>query len=336
MTAETTVTGIELGVGFTGRINPTAILAPVSCGGVTISRASLKNWDEIDRLKGIGIGSVVKIERAGQVIPDIIEVVTESDNPFKRPTHCPVCNTPTVADGPRQNCPNDDCPAQSFKRVLNWVKGRNILHLGESTLEKLMSPGPIKDIDDLYKLTEEDLAEVAGANASKILAEIDKSRTCTLAQLIGNIGIAGFGERDAAKLDHVLFLEDNGFSFTNDAIVAAVGPSKAMTFIHGISHDRVECLIRLRQQLIVVKPQAKVASGWTGKSFCITGPTELVRDELKAKIEAGGGIWKSSVSAKLDYLIVADATSSKAKVAMKLGVKTMTEAEALSWLSSSP
>ena len=341
MTAETTITGLTTQVGKTGKITPVAQVAPVLCGGVTIQNISLMNWDEIERIAGdqkIGVGAKVKIERSGEVIPRLVQVLDGSrvTCEFKRTESCPSCGSEAYAQGPFQVCANPECPAVSFRKVLGWVKGRNILHLGEATLDALMAiDGPVSHIPDLYRLTHEQLAKAAGAGmAGKILSEIEKSRNCTPAQLLGYIGIPSIGETEAGKLPQFAsFAELSMWLPENEDVVCnTLGPVKGKKFING--YGKYDDVIRdLYKLLRVTAPKVGEVkqSGWTGHTFAITGATDHPREKLKALIQAAGGIWKSSIVRGLEYLIQADpdSQSTKSREARAAGVLIISEKRAL-------
>lgn len=334
MVAETEVIGIENQVGRTGRITPVVVVKPVTCGGVTVSRASLMNWDEVARLPGIGVGAKVVIERCGEVIPRATKVVSPSKQPFTRPDSCPSCGAETHANGPFQLCVNPSCPAQSFRTVMNWVKGRNILHLGESTVDALMSlDGPVAEIDDLYKLTVEDIAKATGspATARKILESLEKSKTCTAAQFVGNLGIPGIGESEAQKaLDgKALVIEADAFSCDEERSANAIGPERGRKLYQGLK-KREDLVGRLLMHLTITVPKKGRTDGaWAGKTYCITGSGELPRESVKDIINKAGGIWKSSVVNGLDYLICNEEGTTKAKAASAKGITVITEQDAL-------
>lgn len=338
MVAETEVIGIENQVGRTGRITPVVIVKPVTCGGVTVSKANLMNWDEVGRLPGVGVGAKVRMERCGDVIPRCVAVLSPSKQPFTRPDSCPSCGAETHANGPFQLCVNPACPAQSFRTVMNWVKGRNILHLGESTVDALMSlDGPVAEIDDLYKLTVDDIAKATGsfATARKILESLEKSKTCTAAQFIGNLGIPGIGESEAQKaLDGggvviSRYMDKNLLEVYDDKATDAIGPERGMKLWRGLE-KRDELINRLLKHMEITAPKkGKTDGAWAGKTYCITGAGELPRESVKDILNKAGGIWKSSVVNGLDYLICNEEGTTKAKAASAKGITVITEQQAL-------
>jgi DNA ligase (NAD+) len=347
MVAETMVVGVENSVGRTGKITPVVILDPVECGGVKVHRASLMNWDEVGRLGKIGNGSRVRIERAGEVIPRVTAVLSEAADPFTRPEDCPSCGAETFVVGPHQVCRNPECPAQTFRTILHWTKSLDIKHLGEETIDRLMSlDGPVATIADLYEITHDQLKASCGRSnvmAEKVARELEKSRDITPAKLLGSISIKTIGVVEADKVVAA-------FAGTNlagldtyrkvmdawecpDVIARALGPVKGAKFHDGLIANKA-LLKRLYKLLRVTAPAAKKAvegSSWNGETFCITGQTEIPRNGLIRIIEAAGGTWKSSVVNGLDYLITNDTDSGSKKnaEAVKKGVTVITEQTAL-------
>jgi DNA ligase (NAD+) len=235
---------------------------------------------------------------------------------------------------------------------MNWVKGRNILHLGESTVDALLSlDGPVAEIDDLYKLTVEDIAKATGsfATARKILESLEKSKTCTAAQFIGNLGIPGIGESEAQKaldgrgvsidgvsidgvsIDGVSIDGDgvDGIAYSKERATEAIGPERGKKLCQGIEKRR-ELIDRLLTHLTLTAPKKGRTDGvWAGKTYCITGSGELPRESVKDIINKAGGVWKSSVVNGLDYLICNEEGTTKAKAASAKGVTVITEQQAL-------
>jgi DNA ligase (NAD+) len=336
MVAQTKVRALHNSVGHTGTITPVLIVDPVACGGVTVSKASLMNWDEIGRIGGVlGIDAVVQIERAGDVIPRATAVLVDAPVAFKRPEECPSCGAESYEDGPRQVCRNVNCPAQTFRKVLNWVRGLNIMYLGETTLDKLMAlNGPVGTIADLYRLSRPALAAASGdAMAEKILKEIEKSKTITVPKIIGNLGIPGIGETEAEKVwgdlktvptvDDLLMVDLSG-----------LGPVKGRKLQEGLKTytDLLRDLWNLLSVEVVTK-KAFTGKGTslTGKTVALTGASELPRNTLIQIITDAGGIYKTSVVNGLDYLAMADPSSgsTKARAAAAKGVACISEAQLL-------
>ncbi len=341
MTARTTICGLDLSVGRTGAITPVGTLRPVECGGVTITNVSLCNWDEVARL-GVGQGAEVIVERAGEVIPKVTAVVGTPDGfaVFTRPTHCPKCQEETYEDGPRQLCVNAECPGRVFRKVLHWVHQLDILHLGEETVDRLMAvDGPVQTIADLYRLTPKQLADACGGGVMglKVHQSIEKARHVKLHELIGSVGIPGFGHTDAVKLIRGLRLTSlDGFMRATAEAIAGVrgfGDEKADKITRGRDFHS-PLIVDLAAVLDVENPSAdgQVATGpLAGCTVCITGATELNRDTLKKILCDAGAEWRSSVVNGLTYLVMADPDSGsvKARAAEAKGVKCISEAAAL-------
>ena len=340
MTARSKVIGITHSVGRTGSITPVASIAPVECGGVIIRSVSLANWDEVARL-GVGLDAEVIVERAGEVIPKITKVTKAGRDVFIRPAKCPACNTATVVDGPRQRCPDVSCSAQTIRRVYHWVQKRAIMHLGEETIDALAAvDGPVQRASDLYTLTLDQIAAAVGGSrimASKIADSIEASRDVKLHDLVGGVGIVGFGSTDALNLCRALGVQtlEDFLALTPEEVLAVDGfaEEKTIKLMRGIA-AWTEDLRTLAKHLRVTAPPAKGGGGGgklAGKTFCVTGATSLPREHLKKILSDAGGEWKSSVVNGLDFLVMAeeDSGSTKAKAARAKGVRTLSETEIL-------
>ena len=207
----TKVEDIKVQVGRTGKLTPVAVLTPVFIGGTTVSRATLHNADEIERL-GLLIGDYVKVERGGDVIPKVVDVVEDKDHPrgdkkFEFPTHCPVCGSEIVKTEGEVDyrCVNADCPARLIESLLHF-SGRRVMNidgLGEAVVEQLLNRGMVKSIADLYSLTEEQLLSlerIGQKTADALLAEIEKSKSAPLNRVLFGLGIRFVGEKTAQLL----------------------------------------------------------------------------------------------------------------------------------------
>lgn len=344
MVATGKVRGLLNSVGRTGAITPVAIFDPVAVGGVTVTRASLANWDEVARL-GVGLGAEVTVERAGEVIPKVTAVLKPGASVFQRPEVCPECSKSTTADGPRQLCTNQDCAGRAFRRVYHWVQKRAIMHLGEAAVDQLMSlDGPVQRAADLYTLRTEQLDRACGGAtmARKVAASLEASRDVALHDLLGSVGVAGLGSSEALKVCRGLnlgsladlYTPNGDIRFLEEDLlrVPGFGADKAAKVWHGLVAWAAD-LLELGQHLRVTPPPADgTRTGpLAGKKFCITGATGLDREVLKKILTEAGGEWKSSVVRGLDFLIMAEADSHtvKAEAARAKGVRTMTETEAL-------
>lgn len=347
----TKVEDIRVQVGRTGKLTPVAVLTPVSIGGTTVSRATLHNADEIERL-GLLVGDWVKVERGGDVIPKVVEVVEDKEHPrgtekFHFPTHCPVCGSEIVrAEGEVDyRCVNVDCPARLRESLLHFsARGvMNIEGLGEAVVTQLLDRGMVKSIADLYSLTEEQLLSlerIGKKSAETLLTEIDASRRNPLNRVLFGLGIRFIGERTAQ-----LLAEEFG---SMDALMAAstedlervneVGPRVAQAIREFFDEAKNQELVeRLRAAgLTFTAEKRKKSSQLEGLTFVLTGtlPT-LTREDAKAKIEAAGGRVSGSVSKKTHYVVAGEDAGSKLEKARELGVKVVDEAGLMDLLASS-
>jgi DNA ligase (NAD+) len=344
--AKTRVVAIRPQVGRTGTLTPVADLEPVDVGGVTVSHATLHNMDEIARL-GVRIGDTVLIQRAGEVIPQVVkvEVHAEDGSEFSMPKHCPVCGGDVHrAEGEvAYRCVNSACPAR-LKESLLYFAGRramNIDGLGEALVDQLVDKGLVHDVADLYSLTHEQVANLermGDKSASNLLQEIDNSRKVSLARLIFALGIRFVGERTGQLLaDHFSSLDKLAKASEADLLeVEEVGPKVAESILEFFAEPRnLEVIEKLRKAGLQFE-QAKVhkAEGHlAGKQFVLTGTLpRYSRDEAKRMIEEAGGRVIGSVSKKTDYVVVGADPGSKLEKARSLGVKTIDEDELLELL----
>ncbi|HEX5236206.1 MAG TPA: NAD-dependent DNA ligase LigA [Silvibacterium sp.] len=346
----TQVNDIRVQVGRTGKLTPVAVLTPVSIGGTTVSRATLHNADEIERL-GLLIGDWVKVERGGDVIPKVVEVVEDKEHPrgkkkFKFPAHCPVCGSEIVKTEGEVDyrCVNVDCPARLRESLLHFAARSvmNIEGLGEAIVTQLLDRGTVKSIADLYSLDHEQLLSlerIGKKTAGTLLAEIEKSKQNPLNRVLFGLGIRFIGERTAQ-----LLAEEFG---SMDALMAAsaeelervneVGPRVAQAirefFDESKNRDLVE---RLRAAgLTFTAEKRKKSSQLEGFTFVITGTLpDLTREDAKAKIEAAGARVSGSVSKKTHYVLAGEDAGSKLQKARDLGVKVIDEAELLRMLKA--
>ncbi|MDW7972331.1 MAG: NAD-dependent DNA ligase LigA [Thermodesulfovibrio sp.] len=327
-------------VGRTGVITPVAILEPVRIGGVTVSRSTLHNWDEVER-KDIRVGDYVIVERAGEVIPHIIGVVvdrrTGSEIKPKIPEACPVCGSKTVREPGEVavKCINFNCPAQVEERIKHFASRRamNIEGLGDKTVELLHSRGIIKSFVDLYKLRQIDLKGLPGfaeVSSRKLIEAIEKSKKTTLSRFLYALGISQVGEY-ASKLlaKHFRSLEDLYYVKAEQLVqIPQIGEKTAKAIEQFFNNEEnlkaIEELKRLG--LKVENPdyeERRKPSPLDGLTFVITGTLPKPREEVKEMIEKAGGKVSSSVSKKTDYLVVGEEPGSKLEKAKALGVKTI-------------
>ncbi len=337
----TVVNDIVVQVGRTGTLTPVAMLEPVQVGGVTVSRSTLHNMDEIERL-GLQIGDTVLIERAGEVIPHILKVVKEGKHrkPFKMPKNCPECGSAIhhVEGEVAYRCVNAACPAKRKESLLHFA-GRhamNIDGLGEKIVDQLVGKGLVKDVADLYSLKLEDLAaleRMAEKSAQNLLDEIEASKKNSLARLIYALGIQFVGERTAQLLaEHFSSLEELAAAKEEQLIeVPEVGPKVAASIAEFFSEPANLKLIK-KLNKAGVHPTAekrKVKSDkFAGKSFVFTGGlANRSREEAGEIVQQHGGKVSGSVSKKTDYVVVGTDPGSKYDKAKELGVTILTESE---------
>jgi DNA ligase (NAD+) len=349
----TQVLEIQVTVGRTGKLSPLAVLKPVSIGGTTVVRAGLFNADEVARL-GVRAGSWVKVERGGDVIPKIAEVVPrpetdagipEADEPFKMPENCPVCGTPVEhTEGEVDTyCINIDCPARLVQSLLYFShRGvMNIEGLGEALIMQLLTSGLVKSIADLYTLTEEQLLtleRVGKKSAQAVLAQIENSKQAGLARVLMGLGIPFVGERTAELLASEFGSMDAVQKATQEELerVQEVGPKVAASVHDFFQNEKnrtlVERLAELGLKLTAEKRQR--TSQLEGLTFVLTGtfPT-LSREEAKEKIETAGGKVSGSVSKKTNYLVAGEAAGSKLSKAEELKIPIIDEAKLLDLLA---
>jgi DNA ligase (NAD+) len=344
--ATTQVVNIRAQVGRTGTLTPVADLEPVDVGGVTVSHATLHNMDEIERL-GVKIGDTVLIQRAGEVIPQVVKVVKQAPDgrEFRMPKKCPVCGGDVYrSEGEvAYRCVNTACPAK-LKETLLYFAGRramNIDGLGDKLVDQLVDKGLVRDVADLYSLTHEQLANLermADKSASNLLEEIQNSKKAELARVIFAIGIRFVGERTGQFLAEHFGSLDILAQATEEELyeVEEVGPRVAESIRQFFREKQnLAVLDKLRQaglqfeQKKVRKAEGKLA----GKQFVLTGtlPT-YSREETTRLIEEAGGRVVGSVSKKTDYAVVGADPGSKLDKAKSLGVKTIDEAELLKLL----
>jgi len=345
---QTVVENIEVQVGRTGALTPVAHLRPVLVGGVTVSRATLHNEDEIERL-GLKIGDTVMIERSGDVIPKVVRVVQEGEHrrQFRMPHQCPVCGREVVrVEGEAASrCINTNCPARLKESILHF-SARGVMDidgLGEALVNQLVDQGLVKSVADIYGLTAEqliDLERMGKKSAEKLIANIDSSRRAKLPRILNGLGIPFVGERTGQFLAEQFGDLDKIAAASEDELQKAdeVGPKIAQSIRRFFDEERNRELIeRLRAEQFSFTHEIKPKTGGplAGKIFVLTGtlPT-LTRDDAKARIEAAGGKVTGSVSKKTDYVVAGEDAGSKLDKARTLGVSVIGEVELLGMIGS--
>jgi len=339
---ETTVVNeILVQVGRTGTLTPVAVLEPVQVGGVTVSRSTLHNMDEIERL-GLRIGDTVLIERAGEVIPHVLKVVKEGKNrrAFKMPAKCPECGSAIhKAEGEvAYRCVNAACPAKRKESLLHFA-GRHAMDidgLGDKIVDQLVDKGLVKDVADLYSLKLDqvaDLERMAEKSAQNLLEEIAASKKQPLSRLIYALGMRFVGERTGQLLaENFSSLEELEEAKPEDLErVTEVGPKVSESIIEFFSEPANRKLIK-KLHAAGVRPTAEKreikSQKFAGKSFVFTGALERrSREEAGELVQQHGGKLSGSVSKKTDYVVVGADPGSKYDRAKELGVTILTESE---------
>jgi DNA ligase (NAD+) len=337
----TAVNDILVNVGRTGALTPVAVLEPVQVGGVTVSRSTLHNMDEIERL-GLHIGDTVLIERAGEVIPHVLKVVKEGKQrkPFEMPKRCPECGSTIhhVEGEVAYRCVNAACPAKRKESLLHFA-GRhamNIDGLGEKIVDQLVDKGLVKDVAALYSLKLEEVAgleRMAEKSAQNLLDEIEASKKNSLARLIYALGIQFVGERTGQLLaEHFSSLEELAAAKEEELMeVPEVGPKVAASIVEFFSEPANRQLIKKLRKAGVhptaEKRQVK-SDKFAGKSFVFTGGlANRSREEAGEIVQQHGGKVSGTVSKKTDYVVVGTDPGSKYDKAKELGVTILTETE---------
>ena len=341
--AVTKVEDIVPQVGRTGKLTPVAWLTPVPIGGTTVSRATLHNMDEIERL-GVKIGDWVEVERGGDVIPKVVKVVDDKEHPrghkkFEMPEHCPVCGgnvvrTPGEAD---HRCVNANCGAKLQGTILHFAS-RHVMDidgLGEALVNQLTERGMVKNVADVYRLTKDDLLKLermGDKSAQNVLDEIEGSKKLPLERVIYGLGIRFVGERTAQFLaEHFGSLEavmNAGAEELQE--VDEVGPRIAESIVEFFQDEHNRKLVRDLEKAGVTFTGKKKQKGTklAGKTFVLTGTLERhSRDEAKKLIEDAGGRVSGSVSKKTDYVVAGTDAGSKLDKARELGVRVIGEKE---------
>ncbi|MGA3049709.1 MAG: NAD-dependent DNA ligase LigA [Terracidiphilus sp.] len=346
----TQVNDILITVGRTGKLTPTAMLTPTFIGGTTVSRATLHNAEFIERM-GLLIGDWVKVERGGDVIPKVVEVIEDAGHSrgtkrFSYPSDCPECGNPVVREEGEVDwrCVNADCPAKLRETLLHFgSRGvMNIEGLGEAAIQQLLDRGLVKSVADLYSLTEEqlvDLERFAEKSARTLLAEIKRSKKAGLARVLMGLGIRFVGERTAELLAQEFGSVDALTAATAEELerVEEVGPRISEAILDFFSRPANQALVEsLKTAGVDMTAERKQRSTQlAGLTFVLTGtlPT-LTRDEAKQRIEAAGGKTAGSVSKKTNYVVTGEEAGSKLDKARELNIPVLDEAGLLDLLAT--
>lgn len=336
----TVLLSVDWNVGRSGKVTPTANLEPVDINGITVKRATLNNWDDIQRKK-VKIGSKVWIRRSNDVIPEIMGTVDDGGDyrEIAKPERCPACHSELVGDGVHMFCPNSlSCKPQLVSRLSHFASrdAMNIEGFSEKTAEQLFEQLELKEIPQIYELKYDDLIKLdrfGPKKAENLLNAIEKSKDVELSAFIYSLGIPNVGQKTAkelanrfksledimvAKIEELLEIPDIG------AIVAA---SIVEFFGDETIHDSIDRLIG--EGLNIRHSEQRLEENvFTGKTVVITGTLESIgRSELRSLVEGFGGKVTGSVSKKTDYVIVGENSGSKREKALELGVRTIEEDE---------
>ncbi len=344
--ATTKVLDIKVQVGRTGAMTPVAILEPVQVTGITITRATLHNEDEIKRL-GLKIGDTVIVGRAGDVIPDIMKVLPElrtgKEKNFKMPEKCPSCGTKLIKTEGEVllRCPNKNCFAQKRRNFYHFVSRTafNIDGLGPKIIDRLLDEGLVQDPSDLFELKEGDvknLERFAEKSAENLIKSIQQKTEITLAKFIYALGIRNIGEETAIDLakyfGNIKKIREAELEEFDKII--DIGPVVSRSVFDWFQDkDNLNFLDKLEKQVKITNPKP-ASKKLEGRTFVLTGSLETMsRDEARAKIRELGGDTSESVSSKTSYVVVGLEPGSKAEKAKKIGVKILDEQEFLKIIS---
>lgn len=340
----TEVQDIAISVGRTGTLTPLALLKPVEVGGVTISRATLHNADEVAR-KDIRIGDTVRVERAGDVIPAIAERIPVSNevrsDPFQMPHHCPICGSAVAREGAYFYCTGQAvCPAQLKGAIEHFASksALNIEGLGKKTVAQLVDQGLVKDLSDLYRLDREQLLKLQGfaeRSATLLLDAIARSKSVPLDRFLMGLGIRQVGRhiakvlaKEFGSLDAVMSADRDHFQEIRE-IGPEISESLVSYFQESSNRRVIDQLLKLGFSIVdtpLSQSQSRGALPFSGKSFVFTGGLErLTRDEAKALVERLGAKVSSSVSKRIDYVVAGTDPGSKLDQAQELGVTVLDE-----------
>lgn len=331
----TRLLSIGINIGRTGAVNPWAELEPITIRGVTVSRATLHNEGDIQR-KDLRIGDWVLVQRAGEVIPQVVKPIVErrtgQEEVYHLPERCPLCDTPIVRseDIAMAYCPNEECPGRNAEGIIHFASkaAMDIETIGEKMAVQLINAGLVKDVADFYKLTKEQLLAlegVQGKSAENMLAAIEASKQQPLWRVLFGLNIRYVGEKTAQILASAFGSIDRLLNASEEEIVAqpGIGPKIGHSLYTWLQSERNRALIeRLREAGVNMQDEQKTVTGpLVGQSFLLTGRLQhMTRPVAEAAIQQLGGTIASGVSKSLNHLIVGEDAGSKLAKAQKAGV----------------
>ncbi len=348
--ATTVVRNVEWTVGRTGVVTPTAVMDPVNLAGSVVQRASLHNIDIIADLD-VRIADTVHLHKAGDIIPEILEVLMDqrpaNSQPLTIPNQCPACQSELIRfdDEVALRCQNPLCPAQQLAQLSHFVSrnAMNIVGLGEKVIEQLLKKELVKDAADLYYLTYEELLtldKIKDRSANKILQAIEESKQQSLERLLFGLGIRHVGAKAAqlvaqkfGTMERIMTATLEEFS-SIEGLGVMTSQSLVNFFAEEGSHQLIQRLqdagVQMSYQGVTIEDIANLSTEWTGKTVVITGSfADYDRKELQAKLESLGAKVKSSVSKKTDIVVAGEAAGSKLTKAQDLGITIYNEAQLL-------
>ncbi|MBP6858021.1 MAG: NAD-dependent DNA ligase LigA [Candidatus Pacebacteria bacterium] len=347
--ATTTVTNISIQVGRTGILTPLAHFVPTKVAGSVVSKSTLHNIDQIKRLD-IRVGDTVIIQKAGDVIPEVVEVLKnlrpKKTNIFEMPKVCPECGEIVIQkkgvtgeESVGYYCGNKDCPAKQTKNLIHFVKTMEIYEVGPKIIERLQEEGLISDAADLFTLEESDLSGLerfGEKSAENIIREIQSKKNPPLDRFINALGIVHVGEQTARDLALRYKTFDKFWNASKEDLdsIENIGPAVVQSISEFTKSKFGNHFIKklLDAGIKPVSPKIKKGGAFEGKTFVITGTLSISREEAKKQIQESGGKVSSSVSTKTDFVLVGENPGSKKDEAEKLGVKILKEEEFLKLL----
>ncbi len=331
---QTRLKDVLLQVGRTGVVTPVAVLEPVEVEGVIVERATLNNFDYIEKMD-VRIGDMVTLIRSGDVIPKIVKVLkqyrTGKEKKIERPTRCPVCGSELLDEGKLIKCQNINCPARVVNSIIYFASKQclDIEGLGEKIVQQLYDAGLVKEVEDIYHLKMEDLLKLEGFKEKKarnLLEAIERSKHTECWRFLNGLGIEHIGEVASKKICQIYGLDFLDLTKEQLMAIEGFGEEMAESFLEfmRVNRVKVERLLKIIQPLPPQKEEV-VESPFTGKTVVLTGSMRKPRGEIKAMLERLGAKVTGSVSRHTDFVIYGEDPGSKYEKAKQLGVELMPE-----------